>query len=136
MVPWSKTRVLEGKAGEGLVFNPGLLLPVGVCRPEGMVGLDVAGVVVEEGVEVAELVLRLLKTAETFLIPFIVKLQVVEVLLLQSPPQDTKAEPLVGLAVKVTLVPDIRLVWQVDPQLKPEPATVPLPVPDLVKVRL
>lgn len=65
-----------------------------------------------------------------------VRLQAVEVLLPQSPPQEIKLEPALGLAVKVILWPEIKPVWHTEPQVRPEPVMVPLPEPDLVRVML
>jgi hypothetical protein len=54
-----------------------------------------------------------------------------------APLQPVKVEPVVAAAVRVTLVPVLKLVLQVAPQLIPvgEEVTVPLPVPLLVRVR-
>jgi hypothetical protein len=56
----------------------------------------------------------------------------------QAPLQPAKVLPLIGAAVKVTLVPEFRLAEQVVPQDKPPalPVTVPAPVPSLVMDRV
>ena len=56
---------------------------------------------------------------------------------LQAPPQLPKAQPLAGVAVKVTDVP-VKVWLQVDGQLMPAGllATVPLPVTLTVKMAL
>jgi len=56
----------------------------------------------------------------------------------QAPPQPLKLEPLAEAAVRVTLVPLVKLAEQVDPQLMPagELVRVPLPVPLLETVKL
>ena len=54
----------------------------------------------------------------------------------QAPLQPAKVEPVAGAAVSVTVVPLAYVAAQVDPQLMPEPLTVPLPVPDFVTLRV
>ena len=56
----------------------------------------------------------------------------------QAPFQPVKVEPPLGVAVSVTLVPLVKLVLQVDPQLIPAGllVTVPVPVPLLVTVNV
>ena len=55
----------------------------------------------------------------------------------QAPLQPVKVEPAVAAAVRVTLVPLVKLVLQVLPQVIPlgDEVTVPDPVPALVRVR-
>ena len=55
----------------------------------------------------------------------------------QAPLQPVKVEPVVAAAVRVTLVPLVKLVLQVLPQVIPlgDEVTVPDPVPALVRVR-
>ena len=48
----------------------------------------------------------------------------------QAPPQPAKVEPLAGVAVSVTDVPEFTVAEQVDPQFIPPPETVPEPVPE------
>jgi len=56
----------------------------------------------------------------------------------QSPPQPVKLEPVSALAVRVTEVLAVYGSLQSEPQLMPagELVTVPLPVPDLLTVRV
>jgi hypothetical protein len=51
-------------------------------------------------------------------------------LVLSHPDQPVSAEPLPGVAVRVTFVPLTRTSEQSLPQLIPVPVTVPPPVPD------
>lgn len=48
------------------------------------------------------------------------------------PLQPAKANPALGVAVKTTTVPDLKLPLHLVPQLMPEPVTTPLPVVDTV----
>jgi hypothetical protein len=50
--------------------------------------------------------------------------------------QPENVEPEVGVAVRVTIVPVVTEVEQVEPQLIGPPETVPVPVPDLVTERV
>jgi hypothetical protein len=52
----------------------------------------------------------------------------------QPPLQPVKVLPVAGLAVRITLVPPIKLALQLLPQSMPEPLTDPLPVPERVTV--
>jgi hypothetical protein len=52
----------------------------------------------------------------------------------QSPLQPVKLLPVAGVAVRVTLVPLVKLAVHVAPQLMPEPATAPVPAPALLTV--
>ena len=56
----------------------------------------------------------------------------------QEPLQPPKVEPEAADAVNLTLVPELKLLVQVEPQLMPEglEVTVPLPVPDLTTDKL
>ena len=56
----------------------------------------------------------------------------------QASPQPVKLEPVSAVAVRVTEVPAVYDSVQSEPQLMPdgELVTVPLPVPDLVTVRV
>ena len=55
----------------------------------------------------------------------------------QPPPdQPAKVEPVVGVAVKVTVVPEVMVAVQVEPQEMPLPDMVPEPAPDLAAVRV
>jgi hypothetical protein len=56
---------------------------------------------------------------------------IVQVSPLQAPPQPVKTEPATGAALRVTLVPEVKLAEQAPMQLMPEgdDVTVPLPVP-------
>jgi hypothetical protein len=72
-----------------------------------------------------------LKVAVTFCAEFIVTEQLL-VVPEQAPPQDTKVEPLVAVAVKVMEVPAFDVDEQVEPQEIEPPETVPEPVPDLL----
>jgi len=56
----------------------------------------------------------------------------------QAPLQPVKVEPVEAAAVRVTLVPLVKLALQVEPQLTPVglEVTVPEPVPLLVRVRV
>jgi hypothetical protein len=56
--------------------------------------------------------------------------------LVQAPPKPANVEPLAAVAVSVTIVPLATLAEQVVPQLIGPPATVPLPVPDFVTLRV
>ena len=51
----------------------------------------------------------------------------------QAPDQPLNLEPVAGVAIKVTLVPKVKLCEQVEPQLIPAglDATVPFPAPAL-----
>lgn len=73
-----------------------------------------------------------LKAAPTEVLEFKVTVQVVLVPV-QDPDQPAKVEPVVGVAVRVILVPEINLILQVLPQLIPEGELliVPEPVPVL-----
>ena len=64
--------------------------------------------------------------------------QVMLVPAVQAPPQPVKVEPLVAMAVRLTMVPAAKLALQVLPQLIPEGllVTVPLPEPDLETKRV
>ena len=54
-----------------------------------------------------------------------------------APLQPVNVEPVAGAAVRVTLVPELKLALHVAPQLMPagDEVTVPLPVPALPTVR-
>ena len=52
------------------------------------------------------------------------------------PVQPAKVEPVAGVAVSATLVPDTYDSVQSDPQLRPDPVTVPLPLPAFTTARL
>ncbi len=75
------------------------------------------------------------KAAPTVVLDVSVTVQVADVPEQPPPDQPEKVEPLCGEAVKVTCVPEDRLVdVQVEPQLMPpaELVTMPVPEPDLV----
>ena len=80
--------------------------------------------------------MRSVKVAVTFWAALMVTVQV-PVPLHPPPLQPVKVEPPLGVAVKVTLVPLVKLVLQVLPQLIPAGllVTVPVPVPLLVTVK-
>jgi hypothetical protein len=65
-----------------------------------------------------------------------VNVQVAVVPVHVPPLQPVKVDPASGVAVSVTDVPFWILAVQVEPQLMPEPVTVPEPVPDLVTVNV
>lgn len=50
----------------------------------------------------------------------------------QAPDQPVKSEPVAAAAVRVAVVPLSRVTLQVEPQLTPEPLTVPPPAPALL----
>jgi hypothetical protein len=54
----------------------------------------------------------------------------------QAPPQPPNTDPASGCTCRLTLVPVGRLVLQELPQLMDDPATVPLPAPDFVTVKV
>jgi hypothetical protein len=56
----------------------------------------------------------------------------------QAPLQPLKLEPVAGVAVRVTLLPEMKSALQVAPQSMPVGllVTVPVPVPALVRVRV
>ena len=74
-----------------------------------------------------------MKRAVTFLAAFMLREQVRPV---QSPEKPTKPEPLAGVGVSVTMVPERKFAAQVVPQAIPagEEAIDPVPVPDFVTV--
>jgi hypothetical protein len=65
-----------------------------------------------------------------------VTLHVVPLLEVQ-PVQLARVEPLAAVAVSVTLLPELKLALQTEPQLIPTGllVTVPVPVPDLLTLR-
>ena len=75
-----------------------------------------------------------LKLAVTDLLASITKLQAD--VPLHAPLQPAKVEPVVGVAVKLTLVPVVKVAEQADPQLMELPLTVPDPAPDLETVKV
>jgi hypothetical protein len=75
------------------------------------------------------------KAALTVVFEFTVTVQVDEVPV-HAPDQPENVEPEAGDAVRVTIVPVVTEVEQVEPQLIGPPDTVPEPVPDLVMERV
>jgi hypothetical protein len=54
----------------------------------------------------------------------------------QAPLQPANVEPVVGVAVSVTEVPELSVAEHVLPQLMAPPETVPVPVPAFVMVNV
>jgi hypothetical protein len=65
------------------------------------------------------------KVAVALLLASIIRLQAP--VPLQAPPQPWKLQPLIGVAVKVTAVPELKLALQVAPQSIPAGELVTLP---------
>jgi hypothetical protein len=77
----------------------------------------------------------MLNAADTDLLAFMVKVQVVDVpAKAQSPPQPVKTDPVSGVAVRVTEEPFAKLALHVAPQSIPAglEETIPVPLPVLV----
>ena|ERR1039457_7133527 len=146
MVPWSRTKLSVGKRPGfvvGLVdVDPGINSPttvvVALATAAGVevevgVGAVVEGVLVGPGAVAGEEVARL-KLATAVWERDMVRLQTVPVAELQSWPQEVKAKPKAGEAVKVAVEPPMNEPEQLWPQfrlplLESTTLTVPLPVP-------
>ncbi len=105
-----------------------LLMPAG--------SLDTVPLPVPDGVTVSVYV-SVLNVAVTDRAADIVTVQVPDAFV-QSPLQPAKTEPVVGVAVRTTEVPSLKLAVQVAPQLMPAGllVTVPVPPPPLVTDRV
>lgn len=82
---------------------------------------------------------EVLKVAVHVLLEFMVMVHVVFVPQLeQSPLQPAKVEPESGVAVSWTVVPELKFAEHVEPQFIPDGllTTVPVPVPDLLTLRV